>query len=50
MGRAIDRWIEIRSARRRGDSAAFWSKLMSSIGWAFVAIIAVGLLVTYLVH
>ena len=50
MGRAMDRWIEIRSARRRGDEAAFWRTLMSSIGWAFVAIIAVGLLVTYLAH
>lgn len=50
MGRAARRWRATRDARRRGDSAAFWRGLMSSIGWACVVVIILAALTYYLTH
>jgi hypothetical protein len=50
MGRAVNRWKDIGAARRRGDTAAFWAGLMSSIGWAFVALIALTALVMFVIR
>ena len=50
MGRALNRWKEISVSRQRGDSPTFWNALMSSIGWAFIAIIALSALILFLIH
>lgn len=50
MGSARERWRATRDARRRGDTAAFWRGLMSSIGWAWVVLLVLTALAYYLTH